>query len=457
MNINHNAKAPVSLAAVAPAPIQPPLRVGLLGLGTVGGGTYRVLRRNAQLIEGRAGRKIEIQMVAVRDLERAAMVLDDDVVLTDDPFALVKHPNLDVIVESIGGTTIARELVMLAIAAGKHVVTANKALLALHGTEIFSAARAKGVMVAYEGAVAVSIPIIKALREGLTANRISWVAGIINGTTNFILSEMSSVGLDFDSALGEAQRKGYAEQDPAFDVDGIDAAHKLALLASNAFGIPLQFEGVHVEGIRAVEQRDVDFAQRLGFTIKLLGIAECTADGISLRVHPALIPSSHLLAHVQGSMNAVMAHSDAAGLTMHYGAGAGAEQTASAVIADLVDVSRLMDVAHHYRVPYLAFQHSAMSPQPMVGLGDICFPYYLRIDLCSGNQGLERLEQLLENAGVQLVQRALLANQETSDYSSLLLLTTSGPLHKIDELIAAIEQQAGVLGPVKRMRIERLN
>ena len=454
---NHNANHRTSQSVVGSVPTQRPLRVGLLGLGTVGGGTYRVLRRNAQLIADRAGRRIEISMVAVRDLERAIAIVDDDVVLTEDPFQVVQHPDLDVIVESIGGTTIARELVLLAIAAGKHVVTANKALLALHGTAIFSAARAQGVMVAYEGAVAVSIPIIKALREGLTANRINWVAGIINGTTNFILSEMKSNGLDFDTALQEAQRKGFAEQDPAFDVDGIDAAHKLALLASNAFGIPLQFDCVHVEGIRAVEQRDVAFAERLGFAIKLLGIAQRTADGISLRVQPALIPNENLLAHVQGSMNAVMVHSDAAGLTMYYGAGAGAEQTASAVIADLVDVSRFMEIAHQHRVPYLAFQESAMAPQAMIASADLCSSYYLRIDLRNGAQGLPELDQLLCNAGVQLVQKEMLAHQDTPDAPSVLLLTAPGSHFKIGELITAIEQQVGVVGAVKLMRVEHLN
>ncbi len=454
---NHIAKPFNHPSALASATIQPPLRVGLLGLGTVGGGTYRVLRRNAQLIADRAGRHIKICMVAVRDLERAAVLVDGDVVLTDDPFQLVQNPNLDVIVESIGGTTIARELVMLSIAAGKHVVTANKALLALHGTEIFSAACANGMMVAYEGAVAVTIPIIKALREGLTANRVNWVAGIINGTTNFVLSEMDSNGLDFDTALKEAQRKGYAEQAPTFDVDGIDAAHKLALLASNAFGIPLQFDCVHVEGIRAVEQRDVEFAKRLGFSIKLLGVAQRTARGISLRVHPALIASSNLLAHVEGSMNAVMVHGDAAGLTMYYGAGAGAEQTASAVIADLVDVSRFMGLAPQNRVPYLAFQESAMASQPMVALADICFSYYLRVDLCRGTHGLDGLAPLLEVADVQLVQSELLENPGTSEYATLLLLTASGPQQNIDALVTSIEQQAGVLGPVKRMRIECLD
>ena len=431
--------------------------MGLLGLGTVGGGTYRVLRRNAQLIADRAGRHIKICMVAVRDLARAAVLVDDDVVLTDDPLQLVQNPKLDVIVESIGGTRIARELVMLAIAAGKHVVTANKALLALHGTEIFSTARAKGVMVAYEGAVAVSIPIIKALREGLAANRVNWVAGVINGTTNFILSEMNANGLDFDTALKLAQRKGYAEQDPTFDVDGTDAAHKLALLASNAFGIPLQFDCVHVEGIRAVAQRDVEFAKRLGFAVKLLGVAQRTAGGISLRVHPALIPSSNLLTHVEGSMNAVMVHGDAAGITMYYGAGAGGEQTASAVIADLVDVARWMGLAHQHRVPHLAFQESATVGLPMVALGDICFSYYLRVDLCCGSHGVDGLDQLLESADVQLVQREWLTSPGKSEFATLLLLTAPGPQHNIDALVTAVEQQPGVLGPVKRMRIECLD
>lgn len=436
---------------------QPPLRVGLLGLGTVGGGTYHVLRRNAQLIAARTGRSIQISMVAVRNVNRAASVVGGDVVLTNDPFQVVNHPDIDVIVETIGGTTIARELVLMAIAAGKHVVTANKALLALHGTEIFSAAHKQGVMVAYEGAVAVSIPIIKALREGLTANRINWVAGIINGTTNFILSEMKSSGRDFISALQEAQRKGYAEQDPSFDIDGIDAAHKLTLLASNAFGIPLQFDCVHVEGIRSVKQRDMAFAEQLGFIIKLLGIAQHTANGISLRVQPVLIPSDNLLAHVHGSMNAVMVHSDAAGLTMFYGAGAGGEQTASAVIADLVDVSRCMNIAQRHRVPHLAFHASAITQQAVVATAEVVASYYLRVDLCSGVNGLPEITQLLGNAGVQLAQREMLAHHDASDVPSLLLLTIPSPKHRIDQLIAGIEQQAGVVGDVKLMRVEHLN
>jgi homoserine dehydrogenase len=357
------------------------LRIGLLGLGTVGAGTYRVLTRNQSLIRARSGRDLVISHVAVRDLARAATIVGSGVALTTDPLEVVTHPDIDVVVEVIGGTTLAREWVLQAIRHGKHVVTANKALLAAHGAEIFAAAEAQGVIVAYEGAVAVSIPIIKALREGLVANRIEWLAGIINGTSNFILSEMRSKGLSFDAALADAQRQGFAEADPRFDVDGIDAAHKLSLLAANAFGTPVQFAQVHIEGIAGVQLADMAYAEQLGYRVKLLGIAKRSGAGMELRVHPALVPADHLMAAVDGSMNAVLVQSDAVGLTLHYGAGAGSEETASAVIADLVDVARADTTRPHQRVPHLGFQSQTLQDLPVLPIDAVVSCYYLRVDL----------------------------------------------------------------------------
>jgi homoserine dehydrogenase len=349
------------------------IKVGLLGIGTVGGGTFRVLQRNQAEIKRRAGRGIEIVMASARNLEKARAVVGDDVELVSDPFLIVNHPDIEIVVEVIGGLSISKELVLQAIANGKHVVTANKALLAEHGNEIFAAAHAKGVMVAFEGAVAVSIPIIKALREGLSGNRIEWVAGIINGTTNFILTEMRDKGLSFDAALSAAQELGYAEADPTFDIEGFDAAHKATILCSIAFGIPVQFSKAHVEGITRLEAADIAYAFQLGYRIKLLGITKRTAAGVELRVHPTLIPIKRLLANVEGSMNGIMVKSDAAGITMYYGAGAGSEQTASAVIADLVDVTRLHTADAAQRVPHLAFQPDAMSDTPVLSMGEACW------------------------------------------------------------------------------------
>ena len=350
-------------AALAPRP----LRVGMIGIGTVGSGTFRVLARNQAEIAGRAGRGIKLVMVCARSLARAMRVVGRDAALTNDPMLVATHPDVDVVVEVAGGTSPAREWVLAAIRAGKHVVTANKALLATHGNEIFAAARQHGVTVAYEGAVAVSIPIIKALREGLTANRIEWVAGIINGTTNFILSKMREEGLGFAEALAQAQALGYAEADPTFDIEGIDAAHKITLLAANAFGMPVRFADAQVEGITRLQGLDVACAEQLGYRIKLLGVArrrkEGDADGVELRVQPALVPATHLLAQVNGSMNAVMVKGDAAGVTMFYGAGAGSEQTASAVIADLVDVARLQGTTPAQRVPHQGFHAHAVNEQ----------------------------------------------------------------------------------------------
>ncbi|HAN56458.1 MAG TPA: homoserine dehydrogenase, partial [Betaproteobacteria bacterium] len=343
-----------------------PMNVGLLGLGTVGGGTLTVLRRNAAEITRRAGREIRVTMAAVRNLEKAAHFAAPDMQLTLDPFAVVNHPDIDIVVEMIGGSSPAKELILQAIENGKHVVTANKALIANHGTEIFAAAQRKGVMVAFEAAVGGGIPIIKAIREGLTANRIEWIAGIINGTTNFILTEMRDKGAGFDEMLKEAQRLGYAEADPTFDVEGIDAAHKLAIMSAIAFGVPMQFDRAYIEGISQLTGEDVKYAEQLGYRIKLLGITKRTDKGIELRVHPALIPARRLIANVDGAMNAILVKGDAVGVTMYYGAGAGAEPTASSVVADLVDVTRMHTADPHNRVPHLAFQPDALSDEKVM-------------------------------------------------------------------------------------------
>ena len=433
-----------------------PLRIGMLGLGTVGMGTYTVLQRNAEVIAARTGRRMEIAMVAVRNLSRAAGIVDDDVELVDDPFLVVNHPDIDVVVEVIGGTTIARDLVLQAIASGKHVVTANKALLAVHGSEIFAAAQARGVVVAYEGAVAVSIPIIKALREGLTANRIEWIAGIINGTTNYILSEMKDKGVSFADALADAQAKGYAEADPAFDVEGVDAAHKLTLLASNAFGVPIQFDKVHVEGITQLDAADVAFAERLGYRVKLLGIARRNPQALELRVHPTLVAADHLLAQVHGSMNAVMVKSDAAGVTMYYGAGAGSEQTASAVIADLVDLARSSSVVHRHRVPSLAFQHHAIIELPVAAIDDVETAYYLRLDVASPSRTLPKILGHLAEAGVRVQQLEVLDHPDDAQLNAVVVLTDLTQQRLLRMAIAALEALPTVMGFVKTIRMERL-
>ena len=433
-----------------------PLRIGMLGLGTVGTGTYKVLQRNAAVIAARTGRRMEIAMVAVRNLARAASLVDEDVELVDDPFLVVNHPDIDVVVEVIGGTTIARDLVLQAIAKGKHVVTANKALLAVHGSEIFAAAQARGVVVSYEGAVAVSIPIIKALREGLTANHIEWIAGIINGTTNYILSEMKDKSVSFADALADAQAKGYAEADPAFDVEGVDAAHKLTLLASNAFGVPIQFDKVHVEGITQLDAADVAFAERLGYRVKLLGIARRNPQGLELRVHPTLVAADHLLAQVHGSMNAVMVKSDAAGVTMYYGAGAGSEQTASAVIADLVDLARSTGVVHRHRVPSLAFQHHAIVALPVAAIDDVETAYYLRLDVASLSRTLPKILGHLAQAGVRVQQLEVLEHPDDAQLNAVVVLTDLTQQRVLRGAIAELEALPTVMGFVKSIRMERL-
>ncbi len=438
-----------------PAAIRP-LRVGMIGIGTVGSGTLRVLARNHAEIAGRAGRPIEMVIVAARNLSRAAAIVGEGTgtELTDDPLRVATHPDVDVVVEVAGGTGPARDWVLAAIAHGKHLVTANKALLAVHGTEIFAAARQHGVAVAYEGAVAVSIPIVKALREGLTANRIEWVAGIINGTTNFILSKMRDEGLDFAAALAQAQALGYAEADPSFDIEGIDAAHKLTLLAANAFGMPLRFADAQVEGITNLQALDVACAEQLGFRIKLLGVARRQADGVELRVQPALLPATHLMAQVNGSMNGIMVKADAAGVTMYYGAGAGSEQTASAVIADLVDVARLDGTHAGQRVPHLGFHAHAVNTLPVLPRAAVCSAHYLRVPVQAASQ-IGAVTACLAAHQVPVQQVALAAERAGSGPQVLVL---TGPVAQgtVDLAMHALQAQPAVIGAVVTLRVEAL-
>ncbi|MGH7714810.1 MAG: homoserine dehydrogenase [Vulcanimicrobiaceae bacterium] len=379
-----------------------PVKVGLLGIGTVGSGTFRVLERNREEITRRAGRRIEIAWVAARNLERAREIVGPNVPLTDDVMRVARDPEIDIVVEVIGGTGVAKDAILAAIESGKHIVTANKALLATQGNEIFAAAGKRNVIVAFEGAVSVCIPIIKALREGLTANRIEWIAGIINGTSNFILSEMRERGLVFADALREAQRLGYAEADPTFDVEGVDAAHKITLLSSIGFGIPVQFDRAYVEGISALTDRDITYAEELGYRIKLLGITRRAQGGIELRVHPTLIPAQRLIASVEGAMNAILVKGDAAGVTMYYGAGAGSEPTASAVLADVIDVTRLMEAEPGERVPHLAFQPDALSAVPILPMGEIETSYYLRLRVRDQVGALADIARELANCEISI-------------------------------------------------------
>ncbi|MDM0020950.1 homoserine dehydrogenase [Variovorax saccharolyticus] len=431
-----------------------PLRVGMIGIGTVGSGTFRVLARNQAEIAARAGRGIELVIVAARNLERAARIVEGRVELTSDAFRVATHPDVDVVVEVAGGTGAARDWVLAAIAHGKHVVTANKALLAVHGSEIFAAARQHGVAVAYEAAVAVSIPIVKALREGLTANRIEWVAGIINGTTNFILSKMRDEGLDFAGALTQAQALGYAEADPAFDVEGIDAAHKIALLAANAFGMPVCFADAQVEGITGLQSLDVDCAEQLGFRVKLLGIARRRADGVELRVQPALVPAAHLMAQVNGSMNGIMVKADAAGLTMYYGAGAGSEQTASAVIADLVDVARLDGTHAGQRVPHLGFHAHAMNALPVLPRADVRSAHYLRVPLHAARD-IEGLAALIAAQQLPVRQVQLAADRPGLGPQGLVLIDAV-PQGAVDLALHALRAHPPVAGAIATLRVEEL-
>ena len=439
-----------------------PIKIGLLGLGTVGGGTLKVLQRNQEEIRRRAGRGIEVAMIAVRNVEKArAIVLEAgaNVPVVNDPFAVVDSPEIDIVVELIGGYDLTRELVLRAIANGKHVVTANKALLAVHGNEIFKAAQDKGVMVAFEAAVAGGIPIIKALREGLTANRIEWIAGIINGTTNFILSEMRDKGLDFDTVLKEAQRLGYAEADPTFDIEGFDAAHKLTLMSAIAFGVPVQFERAYVEGITKLEAVDIRYAEELGYRIKLLGMTRRTEAGIELRVHPTLVPAKRLIANVEGAMNAVVVNGDAVGPTLYYGKGAGAEPTASAVVADLVDVTRLHTADPEHRVPHLAFQPDALSDTPVLPIDEVRSSYYLRIRVADQTGVLADITQILAKTGISI--DAMLQKEsregEPQPQTDIIMLTHTAVEKHVNGAIAAIEALPTVLSKVKRIRMEELN
>ena len=442
----------------APSAVRP-LRVGMIGIGTVGAGTLRVLARNQALIAARAGRGIELVVVAARNLARAAGTIGDSgVALTDDPMAVATHPGVDVVVEVAGGTGAARDWVLAAIAHGKHVVTANKALLAVHGNEIFAAARAQGVAVAYEGAVAVSIPIVKALREGLAANHIEWVAGIINGTTNFILSKMRDEGLTFADALAQAQALGYAEADPAFDIEGTDAGHKIALLAANAFGMPVCFADAQVEGVTTLQGLDVACAEQLGYRIKLMGVARRSSGGkgVELRVQPALVPASHLLAHVNGSMNAVMVKGDASGVTMYYGAGAGSEQTASAVIADLVDVARLDGTSAAQRVPHLGFHTHAMDGTlAVLPRAAVVTRHYLRVPVQSA-QHMGTVAAWLAEHGVPVQQVALAAPAagQATQTPQVLVLTGSVDQATVDLAVHALQAHDAVVGPVVALRVE---
>jgi len=432
-----------------------PIKVGLLGLGVVGGGTWNVLSRNADEIARRAGRRIEITRIAVRDVAKARLRVGDAVEVSSDPFAVVRDPDIDIVAELIGGDTLARDLVLEAISHGKHVVTANKALLAKHGNEIFAAASARGVMVAFEAAVAGGIPIIKAIREGLTANRIQWVAGIINGTTNFILSEMRSRGLSFEQALADAQRLGYAEADPTFDIEGVDAAHKLTLLASLAFGIPVQFDKAHVEGISGLAQEDIAHAERLGYRIKLLGLTRARPEGIELRVHPTLVPAHRLIASVEGAMNAVVVRGDAVGPTLYYGQGAGEEPTASAVVADLVDVTRLHTADPNHRVPHLAFQPDAMSDVPVLPIDDVRSAYYLRMRVEDQPGVLADVARILADAGISIVS---MIQQPSGDAGAdIIFLTHEAVERSVNQAIARIEALPSVTSSVTRLRMEDLN
>ncbi|MDP1862976.1 MAG: homoserine dehydrogenase [Thiobacillus sp.] len=432
-----------------------PINVGLLGLGTVGGGTLTVLRRNAEEITRRAGREIRVVRAAVRDLEKAKQ-LAGDLPLTINPFDVVDDPNIDIVVELIGGLEPARELVMQAIANGKHVVTANKHLVAKHGNEIFAAAQAKGVMVAFEAAVAGGIPIIKALREGLTANRIEWLAGIINGTSNFILTEMRDKGAAFADVLKEAQALGYAEADPTFDIEGIDAAHKLTILSAIAFGIPMQFDRVYTEGISKLTREDVKYAEELGYRIKLLGIARRAENGIELRVHPTLIPERRLIANVDGAMNAVLVKGDAVGPTLYYGAGAGAEPTASAVVADLVDVTRLHTADPHHRVPHLAFQPDQLADTPILPMEEVRTSYYLRLRAFDRPGVLADITRILADSDISIDAMVQKEPAEGEEQVNIILLTHITVEKNINAAIVKIEALDSVAGQVMRIRLEEL-
>jgi homoserine dehydrogenase len=433
-----------------------PINVGLLGIGTVGGGTWTVLARNQEEISRRAGRDIRISVVADKEVEKAKKLTAGAARVLADAFAVVRDPEVDIVIELIGGYTVAKDLVLAAIEHGKHVVTANKALLATHGNEIFAAAQKKGVMVAFEGAVAGGIPIIKALREGLTANRIEWIAGIINGTSNFILSEMRDKGLAFELVLKEAQKRGYAEVDPTFDIEGVDAAHKLTIMSAIAFGIPMQFDKCYKEGISRLTQADIRYAEQLGYRIKLLGITKRTEQGIELRVHPTLIPAKRLIANVEGVMNAVLVKGDAVGPTMYYGAGAGAEPTGSAVVADLVDITRLHTADPEQRVPHLAFQPDRMSSLKILPMDEVVTSYYLRMQVQDRPGVLADITRILADGSISIdamVQREPAEGEQQVD---IIMLTHQTREKAVNAAIAKIEKLPVVTGKVTRIRLEEL-
>jgi len=433
-----------------------PVNIGLLGIGTVGLGTYHVLNRNQEEIQRRAGRNIRISMVADIDVERARSLVSAECIVVNDGRQVIANPDIDIVVELIGGYGIAYELVMAAIEAGKHVVTANKALLAVHGTEIFAAAHRKGVMVAFEASVAGGIPIIKALREGLTANRIEWIAGIINGTTNFILSQMREKNWSFQQALEMAQSLGYAEADPTFDIQGIDAAHKASIMAAIAFGVRMPFKSAYVEGITQLQSQDIRFAEQLGYRIKLLGIAKQTLDGIELRIHPCLVPAKSIIANVEGAMNAVMVQADAVGTTLYYGKGAGSEPTASAVIADLVDITRLHTADPLNRVPHLAFQPQEMRDIPILSIDKVLTAFYLRLGVADQAGVLASVTGILAEFNISIDAMLQQPSHNKEESTELIILThqciesqMNGALEKIQSLTTVIE-------PIVRIRKEEL-
>lgn len=433
-----------------------PVNIGLLGIGTVGLGTYRVLIRNQEEIQRRAGRHIRISMVADIDVERARSLVSSDCVVVNDGRQIIANPDIDIVVELIGGYGIAYELVMAAIESGKHVVTANKALLAVHGTEIFAAAQRKGVMVAFEASVAGGIPIIKALREGLTANRIEWIAGIINGTTNFILSQMREKNWSFQQALEMAQSLGYAEADPTFDIEGVDAAHKASIMAAIAFGVRMPFKSAYIEGITQLQSQDIRFAEQLGYRIKLLGIAKQTSDGIELRIHPCLVPAKSIIANVEGAMNAVMVQADAVGTTLYYGKGAGSEPTASAVIADLVDITRLQTADPLNRVPHLAFQPQEMRDIPILSIDKVLTAFYLRLGVADQAGVLASVTGILAEFNISIDAMLQQPSHNKEESTELIILTHQCIESQMNAALEKIQSLATVIEPVVRIRKEEL-
>ena len=434
-----------------------PISVGLLGIGTVGGGTFTVLERNAEEISRRAGRAIAITVVADKDLKRAHEIVKGRAKVIDAAAAVVDDPAIDIVVELIGGTGISKQLILKAISNKKHVVTANKALLAQHGNEIFAAAQKQGVMVAFEAAVAGGVPIIKSLREGLAANRIEWIAGIINGTSNFILSEMREKGASFDDVLKQAQQLGYAEADPTFDIEGIDAAHKLTIMAAIGFGIPMQFSAAYTEGISKLTREDIQYAEDLGYRIKLLGVAKRKSNGIELRVHPTLIPTKRLIANVEGVMNAILVKGDAVGQTMFYGAGAGAEPTASAVVADLIDVARTMTADPEHRVPHLAFQPDQLSDIAILPMGEVETAYYLRLRVEDKPGVLADITRILADLGISIDAMVQKEPREGEAQADIIMLTHRTVEKHVNTAITKIEALAVVTGKVTRIRLEELD